>query len=69
MHPHLKLFKLILLGLFAILICICTGAEIYQIVYKRHVYWSDTLHNLVDHIVYVMVNYIAIMTVLRKSHH
>ncbi len=52
-------WKILSLWLFGILSTICFLTECYEIVSGDNVYWSDHLHNLLDHAMFVVINYIG----------
>lgn len=51
--------KKIFLWLFGILSMICFSTECYEIAFSVDVAYSDHLHNLIDHLMYIVVNYIG----------
>jgi hypothetical protein len=53
------MWRRILLWFFGILSTICFLTECYEIAFHIEIYWSDHLHNLIDHIMYIVVNYIG----------
>lgn len=66
MIPNIKLFfynhkelRFLFLGFFGLLSAICFFTECYEIICDTSVSWSDHLHNLIDHIMYLVVNYIS----------
>jgi hypothetical protein len=52
-------WKIISLCVFGILSTICFLTECYEIFTGEEVYWSDHLHNLLDHAMFVTINYIG----------
>lgn len=53
------MIKLLCLILFSILSIVCLIIEVYEIGFDTNVSFSDHLHNLIDHIAYVYINYIG----------
>lgn len=49
----------VLLSSFGVLSTICFATECYEIYNKEAVVWSDYLHNLIDHLMYIIVNFIS----------
>ena len=45
--------------LFGIASTICFSTEVYEIIFDEEIYWSDHLHNLLDHVLFVLINYIG----------
>lgn len=60
---YLRLFFFV----FGVLSCVCCGAEFYEIAYDVNIYWSDHLHNLLDHVVFIVVNYIGLKMYYPKT--
>lgn len=53
----MRLFCLYLLGILSIF---CFLVECYELLFGVDIAWSDHLHNLIDHIMYLVINYIGI---------
>lgn len=60
-------WKILALWTFGIMSAICFSTEFYEITTGIDVEWSDQLHNLLDHVMYVIVNYIG-FKVARGEH-
>lgn len=59
--------KTIILWIFGILSVICFSVECYEITTGVHILWSEQLHNLIDHIMYLVVNYIGYRFVSKEK--
>jgi len=46
---------------------ICFFAELYEITFDVDVKWSDHLHNLLDHVMFIVVNLIGYQVVNNGS--
>ena len=60
-------WKTFFLLCFTILSLICFITEVIEIIFKIEIYWSDHLHNLIDHIMYIVVNYIGLKVLKNDS--
>jgi hypothetical protein len=56
-------YKAALLWIFAALSTLCFLAECYEIILGISVSWSDHLHNLLDHMMFFVINYIGLKLV------
>lgn len=63
---EIKAIKIFCLWCFTIMSFICFSVECYEIASGNTVSWSDHLHNLIDHIMYLVVNYIGFNVVSNK---
>ncbi len=55
--------KKICLWIFSILSIICFLGEFIEIIFCCEIWWSDHLHNLIDHLMYLVINYIGFKTI------
>lgn len=46
---------------------VCFAVECYEIIFDINIAWSDHLHNLIDHIMYVAVNFIGISIIKKRD--
>lgn len=51
--------QFIIFSIFIILSIICFLTECYEIATSNRIIWSDYLHNMLDHYMFVIVNYIG----------
>ena len=52
-------FQYTILWIFCLLSMICFLTECYEIMTSIRIVWSDYLHNMLDHFMFVMINYIG----------
>lgn len=60
-------FKRLFFICFGIASVICFSTEAYEIGTKSDVWWSDHLHNMLDHVMFLIVNYIGMKTLKERE--
>lgn len=53
-------WKVLSFWIFGILSTLCLTTECYEIIMGVEIHWSDQLHNLLDHALFIVVNWIGI---------